>query len=166
MELAISAISLMWVIGLFSLQRIDGQINEYYSGLKYYLSLSKDGVVQKEQLDVISLLPRSGIDNYIDVLIKSKLRDHSGFLRKAKRVIRRSKMLKRIIETLLLAITIYTPVVYYADFSSLHLPEGLNKGAALYIALVVVAFSSLVIESVIDQLLDKNAPVRMKHTEK
>lgn len=160
MEQVVAIISLIWVIGLFSLQRIDNLINEFYSGIAYYLSLHS-GVIDKIQLEVITLLPKPGIDSYLNSLIEAGDRTDKKALQNGKNFLNLSKKIKRALEILLVVVTLVMPIIYYVDFSNLNTITSLDKSFGLYLALAMVALSSIIIERVLSHLSDLNWPIRI-----
>jgi len=83
MEVAVAVMSLMWVIGILSLQRMDAITDEFARALAYYLSLNQKGEIDQVQLSLKSLLPKTFIIRFTESLVTRKKRWDKEYLRKS-----------------------------------------------------------------------------------
>lgn len=162
MELAIAVISLMWVIGILSLQRIDAIANEFTRALAYYLSLNQKGEIDQVQLSLKSLLPKMSIVRYIKLLVTLEKRWDKEYLKKSLRFFEIEERIKHGFETLLILTTVAIPLIYLIDFSSLHLPAFATKNATLYAIFFIVVLAALGAEKVLLYFSDKFYPIRIE----
>lgn len=149
MELAVAVLSLMWVIGILTLQRLDSTIDEFVKADAYYLSLDQAGVINQTQLSVKSLLPATTIRQLTQQLAASPQRWDRGGLKKSLRFYKISSVIKYSFELLLVTITLILPVVYLVDFSGYQLPAIANKNACTYLLFLSAVVASLIAQKLL-----------------
>jgi hypothetical protein len=162
MELAIAVISLMWVIGILSLQRVDAITDEFTRALGYYLSLNEQGAINQDQLTLKSLMPKTSIVRFVEVLVAAGRRWDKIYLSKSLSFFKKERTIKRCLEWVLVLTTITVPAIYLIDFSSLNLPSFMTKDGATYIIFSLVALTSLGAEKLLSWLADAYYPLNVK----
>lgn len=154
--------SLMWVIGILSLQRIDAITDEFARALAYYLSLNQKGEIDQVQLGLKSLLPKTFIIRFTESLVTRKKRWDKEYLRESLYFFKIETKIKRGFELLLILTTLVIPAIYLIDFSSLHLPAFVTKNGILYIIFSTVVLLALGTEKVLSHLSNKYYPLNIK----
>lgn len=162
MELAIAVMSLMWVIGILSLQRIDVITDEFSRALGYYLSLEKDGSIDQTQLSLKSLMPNTSIMRFVEVLVVAGKRWDKIYLKKSLLFFKIERRVKRGFEVMLILTTLLIPLIYLIDFSSLHLPTFITKEGVLYVIFALIVLIALGTEKVLSHLSDRFYPLNIK----
>lgn len=162
MEIAVAVMSLMWVIGILSLQRIDAITDEFARALGYYLSLDKNGTISQVQLSLKSLMPKTSIMRFVEVLVVAGKRWDKGYLEKSLLFFKIERRVKRGFETLLILTTLAIPAIYLIDFSSLQLPAFITKDGVLYVIFSIVVLLALGTEKVLSHLSDRYYPLNIK----
>lgn len=162
LEFIIALLSLVWVIGILTLQRQDLIINDFLSSLTYYLSLNDKGVIDKVQLEVKQLLTPKAILRLTEILSNSTTRRDLVGLRKSLSFVRLAEKLQFGFVVFMFAVTMALPFVFLLDFSNISAITFISKDVFSYLCLVTVIVFSLVSEKVLKYYSDKNYPVKFE----
>lgn len=158
MELGIGVLSLLWVIGVLTLQRIDAISNDFNKSLSVYLS-TIDGVVHTDQLAVNSAKPNKALKIYLDHLISSSDRKDKGGLAKTLKFFKAQQITQALYESLLILITFMIPLVYLLDFHELSFSRHVSKNEFLLLAIFIFTLASLFIHKLLDYLAGHYYPI-------
>ncbi len=158
MELYIAVVSLLWVIGVLTLQRFDSTDSDFAKATALYTS-TVDGVMNMEQLAINSAKPRGAVIRYLKFLITKSKRTDKGGLKKSLEYFNQSNSLRFFYLTTLILITVLVPVLHQIDFTGFPLTVNFTKNSILLIIIIFFAILSVSIEKMLRVLADKYYPI-------
>jgi hypothetical protein len=158
MELSVAAVSLVWVIGVLTLQRLDTVDDDYSKAVAIYTATT-NGKMNLEQLTINSVKPRSAVIKYLIFLItKSERKDKIG-LKKFLKYFNASAKVEKSYLALLILITAVTPALYIIDFTDFFWTDNLTKDGILLALVIIFALCSVIAEKIMRIFSDRYYPI-------
>lgn len=146
MEITLSILSLIWVMGILTLQRLDSIIREYIRTATYATSLREDGV------DIEDVTNKSFWNTSISLLFiamqeKKSTKDYIvSRAKKTRTFVKRANRVKTIYEIQLLIATVLLPLMQAMNFAGIPAADWLTKNDVLLFTLIIIALQSFIFE--------------------
>lgn len=156
MELVLAILSLIWVIGILSLQRLDSIINDFASALGIYLSLNEKGEIKIQELPLYNSIPKV---SYLKHLLLYRDRKDINGLQKSLQFFEKARKIKFAFEVVLITVTLSLPFIELFDFSHLSFLTFLDKNIVFYCIFTFTVLLSFSLEKLLSDFSDKSYPI-------
>lgn len=159
MELIFAILSLIWVIGILSLQRIGSILNDFTRALAYYLSINDTSAIDKTQVELWSLMPRDAVLSLVRHIHNLPNRKDKHRLQESLRFFRISSIAVGVFEGILITSTLTIPIMYLIDFTSTHYLTIFNKNVVLYALFTLCVFTALLLPKLLSHISQRFNPL-------
>lgn len=167
MEVATAVLSLLWVIGILNLQRIDIIISDFTRSLASYLSISiagkNRGMVNLEQYNLLVSKSKQELVLLIRHDILNTGRTDKVALQHALDFYIIVEAIKTGYEVFLLVLTILIPTMELLSFKGFPLTNIFTKDGILLGTLTVFVIATFIVEKIAYKVSNKNYPIRFEN---
>lgn len=169
MEAATAVASLMWVIAILNLQRMDRHTADYLSAIKWGSAMRIDkksdaGIVNREQLELVKGLPERAMIKYLESMIE-QIPDNTkvGMYKNAVEYFSNASKIKHLYEVIAIVLSLLT--IGLAAISGIEYKGGeyflgeLQLNYTILFILTVLISTSIFFEKKLSKLTDSEYPI-------